>query len=623
MFYNGWIRWLVAVLLLGIGVTAQGFDAQQTDQLIIKYRDSGQYRTKLDGPTKAARRVSALTGIQAQHKRTIDATHRTHVIKFSKALSVQQLQRYAQQLMAQDAAIEYAEPDVWRYPLSITPNDTDFNQQWHLSSSDDYPGAANVVNAWDITKGSPDIVVALLDAGVTNHADLQPSLVGGEAEKSGYDMVSDETIANDGDGRDADPSNPGAAVSGNFDSLWHGTHVGGIIAARPNNGEFVAGVGWRTRLSVVRILSEDGGYLSDQVSGLRWASGESIPGVPENSRPAHIVNISAGLTYWQECSNSEQEAINDLRDRGVTVVVAVGNDNRNVEGSPPANCEGVIAVTGVMPDGARAPYANYGELNDIAAPSEKIYSTINTGSRAPEADGGKTISGTSQAAPQVAGTLALMLAANDKLLDENVVAKAELPGFLEDKLKQSVRSFPTDIDGSDDPRGCNKNQEIPCVCRKTTCGEGLLDALQAVKSVSSAPVAVPGDDHEVEAGSTVVLDGSESHDDEFGGRVVGYQWEQVSGPDVVLENADQAVAQFDVPAVAAGDTVFGFELTVTDDTGLQGRDTVSLSLLGGEVAGSNAAENSGGGGSLGLGWLLCLGMLGCFRLLTRNGRAVI
>ncbi|MEZ5447717.1 MAG: S8 family serine peptidase [Thiolinea sp.] len=253
----------------------------ETDQLIIKYRaevpaqrqPGNRNHERKAKAVQLEREVAAKAGLPVRYKRAMAARTGAHVVQLPQRLPLGQVRQYARQLAQQLDEVEYVEPDYRRFARRTTPNDPQFNQQWHLLAPEDYPGAANVVNAWDVTRGSADIVIAVLDSGVTAHADLLPALVGGGVSQAGYDMVARADLANDGDGRDANPANPGAPLTGSIDSLWHGVHVAGIVAARPDNGRFVAGVAWNSRLSVVRILSEEGGYLSDQVDGMLWAAG--------------------------------------------------------------------------------------------------------------------------------------------------------------------------------------------------------------------------------------------------------------------------------------------------------------------------------------------------------------
>lgn len=583
---------LTTVLVWLVALASSPLHAQNTagiDQLIIKYHDNMQARMNRQAfRAMAARAVSNVTGNAVLYKRPMADITGAHVLKLPYPMSLAQAKAYAQQITRQNPNIDYVEPDLRRYVRRTVPNDAEFNQQWHLLAPEDFPGAANVVNAWDISTGKPEIVVAVLDEGMTDHADLRPAFVGGSLAESGYDMIAVADESGDGDGRDSNPANPGAAVGGNKTSRWHGTHVGGIIAARPDNGEFIAGVGWNTSLLAVRILSDVGGYLSDQVDGMLWAAGEEVPGIPDNPNPAHVLNMSVGSDVAFDCSRTEQNAINTIRARGTSIVVAAGNLNRNVNAYAPGNCDGVIAVTGVMPDGARAPYSNYGELVDIAAPGDKIHSTANTGTHAPLADGTKLESGTSQAAPQVAGVIALMLAANEKLLDTDVIKAADLPAVLEEKLKKSVRAFPVSIDGSDDAAGCNENQQTPCVCTTATCGAGLLDAQLALTAVTTRPLVKVGEDRRIAAEATVQLDGSASKDDSLGGAITRFQWEQIAGVTVTLSGRDKSIASFVAPAATNEDQVLRFKLTATDDVGLQSSAEVELTVAG------TSAEVDGG-----------------------------
>ncbi len=587
---------LLALLVLPItAVHAQ--NNNEVDQLIIKYQSGLQARMSRQAfRSMVTNTVSRVTGSDVAYKRAMADITGAHVLKLPQPMSIMQAQAYAQRITRQNPQIDYIEPDVRRYVQRTVPNDTEFNQQWHLLAPADFPGAANVVNAWDISKGKPEIVVAVLDEGMTDHVDLRPAFVGGSLLESGYDMIAVADESGDGDGRDSDPSNPGTAVGSNQTSRWHGTHVGGIIAARPDNGEFTAGVGWNTSLLAVRILSEVGGYLSDQVDGMLWAAGESVPGVPDNLHPAHVLNMSVGSDVAFDCSRTEQNAINTIRERGVGIVVAAGNLNRNVSAYAPGNCDGVITVSGVMPDGARAPYSNYGELIDIAAPGDKIHSTANTGTHAPLADGSRLESGTSQAAPQVAGVIALMLAANENLLDENIIKPADLPGVLEEKLKRSVRAFPTMIDGSDDSQGCNENQQTPCICKTTTCGAGLLDAKRALEAVTTRPWVELGNDREISAEAVVQLDGSASRDDSFGGEITRFQWEQIKGPTVMLSGGDQNKATFVAPVAASEAQVLRFKLTATDDVGLKSSAEIELTVPGADTGMGSVVGNSSDSG---------------------------
>ena len=158
------------------------------------------------------------------------------------------------------------------------------------------------------------------------------------------------------------PPNHGLSPS---PSSWHGTHVAGIIGAASNNGVGVTGVDWSARILPVRVLGRDGGTTSDIVDGMAWAAGLAVPGVPANTTPARVINLSLGGSG--ECSAAFQDVVNRVRAAGAMVVAAAGNDGATSV-SQPANCNGVIAVTAHARDGDNASYSNVGAQVTISAP---------------------------------------------------------------------------------------------------------------------------------------------------------------------------------------------------------------------------------------------------------------
>lgn len=155
--------------------------------------------------------------------------------------------------------------------------------------------------AWEVTTGCNEVVIAVVDTGTLAHSELSGRLL------PGYDFVSDPARANDGDGRDGFPTDPGDWVTqaevnagGQFalcrveDSSWHGTHVAGIIAAS-NNGVGVAGANRVSSILPVRALGKCGsGNRQDIIDGMLWAAGMPVPGVAPNPNPAEIINLSIG-----------------------------------------------------------------------------------------------------------------------------------------------------------------------------------------------------------------------------------------------------------------------------------------------------------------------------------------
>ena len=447
----------------GIAPDAQTAGSSQyilsTDRLIVKYKDSGSavFKGKGVAPAMTAARQSIADragqefGMKLQALRT--TANGAHVMKIDRKVSVKEAGTLAMELMARDASVEYAEPDLIMRKMA-TANDPMYAQQWHYTEA---TGGLRLPAAWDSSTGT-GVRVAVIDTGIRPHADLSGQYVGG------YDFISDATIGNDGNGRDADASDPGDWTAANecaagepaSSSSWHGTHVAGTIAAATNNGTGVAGVAYGAKIVPVRVLGKCGGYTSDIADAIIWASGGTVSGVPANANVAKVINMSLG--GGGACGTTTQNAINSARSRGTVVIVAAGNSNTNASNSNPANCAGVVTVAATNRNGARAPYSNYGAVVDVAAPGGDangyIISTLNAGTSTPGADNYAGYQGTSMATPHVAGVAALMLARNSALT----------PDQIESKLKSTARPFPG-------------------TC--TSCGSGIVDAAAAVASATT------------------------------------------------------------------------------------------------------------------------------------------
>ena len=305
--------------------------------------------------------------------------------------------------------------------------------QWYLDSE----FGINASKAWKITKGSPDVVVAVIDTGITEHPDLDANIV------TGYDFISSASNARDGNGRDADPSDVGDYDnSDGTPSSWHGTHVAGIIAAE-SNSIGITGVAPNVKISPVRVLGVNGGSESDIAAGINWAIGVTISGVPTNRYPAKVINLSIGSSTFSTCySNSPtQLAIDESKKRDVTLVTAAGNDNRIATSSYPGNCYGNITIGATGYAGDRSYYSNYSGYSqaqqvfigvDISAPGGddraglgapaggEIWSTLNDGKTTPGNPIYGKEEGTSMASPIAAGVVALMYSVRPSLTDDQV-----------------------------------------------------------------------------------------------------------------------------------------------------------------------------------------------------------
>ncbi len=454
-----------------------------TNQIIIKYKSTNSaFETPARADQMARLRAAADMPLEYLRVMSGDAV----VLSLPEALPVAQVQAISLRLMSLPE-VAYAEPDQRLFPL-LVPNDTYYANQWDLFE----PYGINAPAAWDVTTGSSSIVIADLDTGITNHVDLVGRSV------PGYDFIMDAQPANDGDGRDSDPSDPGdwinlADLSKSIfagctvtSSSWHGTHTAGTIGASGNNGLGVAGINWNSRILPVRVLGKCGGYTSDIVDGLRWAAGLPVPGVPANGNPARVANLSLGGSG--PCDTTWQNAINDASAAGMVIVVAAGNSNQDASNFHPASCNGVITVAATNRSGGRANYSNYGSKVAISAPGGQqafpsvvnngILSTLNTGTTVPLADTYSYYQGTSMAAPHVTGVVSLMLSLNASLSPAQVLQI----------LRNTARPFPA---GSS--------------CNTSICGSGMLDAGAAVNAVTTKIIRFfPGCG---QSGATITING--------------------------------------------------------------------------------------------------------------------
>jgi serine protease len=486
-------------------VSAAG-GAAPAARLIIRY-STGVKLAGQGGVTQATERHEAamrvartahLSGLpRLEYLKSVSPS--LHVVALPASLSPSELQAMVERLREDpgvaDVAIDH------RMKPHLVPNDPRFvdGAQWHLMNSLNVPGGINASTAWDFSSGS-GVVVAVLDGGYRPHADLASNVL------LGYDFISPDSgdptasnyyggdlywTANDRDGRDTEALDPGDWISDSDaaagycaspePSSWHGTHVAGIVAAVGNNASDGLGVAFGARILPVRVLGRCGGYTSDILAGARWAAGLPLPGVPTNATPAKILNLSLGVA-GQACTSVAQSVVDEIRSRNVSIVASSGNEGSTSSISLPANCRGVVAVTAHTREGDNADYANVGPGVAISAPGggsnsllptpatgiRGVLSTWNNGPTVPGSDALGLLSGTSMAAPQVAGVLALLASLRPEL------SMADLEGIV----TRSVRPFPA---GS----FCALPQ-LPA----GFCGSGLLDA-QLALAAATVYVAPP------------------------------------------------------------------------------------------------------------------------------------
>jgi hypothetical protein len=273
--------------------------------------------------------------------------------------------------------IKYAEPD-WIVHATFTPNDPFWDQQWG-------PAMIKCTKAWDRTKGSKSVKIAIVDTGVDyTHEDLAANYVSG-----GYDFVNDDDDPRDDNG--------------------HGTHCAGIAAAVMNNNKGIAGVA-QVSIMAEKVLDADGyGYASDVADGIVHAADSG----------ADIISMSLGGPG----SSTEEDACNYAWNKDVLLVAAAGNDGAP-QVSYPAGYSSVIAVGAIDSNSKRCSWSNYGDKLELMAPGDAIVSTI-------PGDRYEYYSGTSMATPHVAGVAAL--------------AKSLHPDYSNQQIRNLLRSTADDL----------------------------------------------------------------------------------------------------------------------------------------------------------------------------------
>jgi serine protease len=563
--------------------------------------------------------LAARAGLALAKSRQL--TPSMHVIFLSKTLYGGEVETALTKLRA-DPAVKFADVDQRRYSSSL-PNDPLFvatagaTGQWYLQTPSTTTGdlaATDAVSAWGLSTGSAGVVIADVDTGVRfEHPDLLRAGLGGRL-LPGYDFVGEDyspttgvalgtyLIANDGDGWDPDPSDPGDWISSAdqanslfpsadcsiADSSWHGTRVVGIFGAITNNDVGIAGMTWNSWILPVRALGKCGGYDSDIIAAVEWAAGISIStaqtSVPDNPYPAAIINLSLGGSG--SCPTAYQSALNTVTGMGVLVVVSAGNASGSVEA--PANCSasvpGVIAVAGLRNVGTKVGYSSFGPEVGVSAPAgncinasgaclRSIDTTTNLGTTNP-GDNSYTNQtnynlGTSFSAPIVSGIAALMRAVNGNLTPAQLVAR----------LQASATAFPANT-GNLPVCPSLDTATSECSCPATgECGTGMANALNAVNAALK-PIAAVSFPATFAANSSIVFDASGSGAS-CGRTLQSYAW-TASGGTSILSGA--TAAQVTVTGTGT------LTLTVTDSQGAT--DTATITV--GSTSATTSAPASAG-----------------------------
>ena len=296
--------------------------------------------------------------------------------------------------------VEFFEPNFFVRTASL-PNDPLFSSQWPLHNTGGQGGKADAdidaPEAWGITKGSKSVVVAVIDTGIDrNHPDLASNMWVNPGEIPGNGIDDDGNgFVDDVYGWDFYASSPVIV-----DHNGHGTHVAGTIGARGNNGVGVSGVAQQVSLMSLAFMGPSGsGYISNAISAINYAT---------MMRTRYGVNVVASNNSWGSSNYSAtlEYSVSEHLRADVVFVAAAGNSDKNTDVSyhfPSAfNLPNIISVGSTNRNDQPSSFSNFGQQSvDVWAPGENIMSTWVGG-------GYKAISGTSMAAPHVAGIAALL-----------------------------------------------------------------------------------------------------------------------------------------------------------------------------------------------------------------------
>lgn len=375
-FMKKWVYLTVLVLSIAIRTSAQNEDPRFVDGKLY-------FRLKLADTTLSLNSPALLPLVALYHMNACyrpfaglgsDSLDRTYCLLFSDTAKTKLCMDTLRSLPIVDAVEQ-----VPIYHTNYVPNDVNSNQ-WGLLK-------INAENAWNISKGSASVVVAVVDNGILNtHQDLAANMV------AGFDVADN----------DNNPAPPSGFTGGGWN---HGTHTSGIVSAVTDNGIGIASIGFNTKVMPVKCTndtSKTGNDLEFADEGITYAM----------QHGAKVISMSFG-SY--QSSFTEQALVSTAINQGIVLVAAAGN-NDSTGLLYPASYTGVISVGASDQNDVKCSFSNYGSRIDVMAPGLSIYSTFATSTSAYG-----TLSGTSMSTPLVAGLAALVLAQNPSFTPAQVL----------------------------------------------------------------------------------------------------------------------------------------------------------------------------------------------------------
>jgi hypothetical protein len=355
------------------------------DEILVRFRESTSTFSRalvhFQAGTSVVKKFKAVKGLQ--------------LVKLPRGMTVHQ----ALKTFGKASEVLYAEPN-YIVNTFATPDDTRFSELWGLHNTGQTGGTADAdidaPEAWDLTTGSTNAVVAVIDTGVDyTHQDLASNMFrntadcnadGSDDDGNGYvdDCYGIDTVNND-----SDP----------LDDVGHGTHVAGTIGAVGNNAEGVVGVNWTASILACKFLDANGsGTDAGAIACLDYLAAMKDRGV----------NIVASNNSWGGGAYSQalRDAIDAQRQRGILFIAAAGNDYSDNETIQTYPCSfylpNILCVASTSAGDNRSSFSNYGKrIVHLGAPGEGILSTVPSGSY-------ESHSGTSMATPHVTGVVGLI-----------------------------------------------------------------------------------------------------------------------------------------------------------------------------------------------------------------------
>lgn len=478
------------------------------------------------------RAVQSAAGTELDVRPPSDVTGSLTAVDFGEAVDYADAAEVAAEV-AQRPDVEWAIPNVRMKALAAAPNrpnDPRFDRQvqlWDASAKAAGGYSTKAPSAWRATTGE-GATVAVVDTGVRpDHPDLAGRLlpgrdfVGPDRDAFGGRPVPGAFYgANDGDGWDADASDPGdwyvesesyrcagypdlGDVPGDDgedyveDSSWHGSHVAGIVAAERGNGTGISGVAPGVRIQPVRVLGRCGGWTDEILAGMAWASGLRVDGVPANPAPADVVNLSLGMTvpdkeFVADLCQAYGKIARDALASGTVTVAAAGNDfGKEADYSVPAACPNVVSVAATNRAGRAAFYTSTGRTVDVAAyggdvlvEKRGVLSTVDTGKEGPRGPGYVEYDGTSMAAPAVSAAAAMLIAQGVPARQVETELKKATQPFARHSAKARSTKVRLQLD---DGESFTLKRDTNCTTK--LCGAGILDLsrLRVALTVTGLP----------------------------------------------------------------------------------------------------------------------------------------